>query len=396
MSEQKTVQDAALEVAGSLVVAFRDIEDPRGRQGKRHVHSDVLTIAVLGCLCGCDDAEALEDWARKEEPWLKEFLALRWGVPSQDTFLRVLAQIDQREFRRAFLFWIRRAFPKAVGGQIAIDGKTARRSGDKEAEKKAVHMVSALACEYGLILGQEATESKSCELEALRVLIRLLELKGAMVSMDALGCQCDVAQSIVDQGGDYLLALKKNQPLLHEQVNEAFAALLLPPTRNVDRLGPPPHESWCDTDAGHGRIETRTTTVIHQFDDWIPVRERWKGLTTLVRVHSERFDESDETTTTETRFYISSRRLSAQQAHEHVRAHWLVENGLHHVLDVSFGEDNCMVRKNNAAANFIVVRHFAVSLIRSYAGDKLSVPRRRRLCDYRVGYREELLAAVAM
>ncbi len=392
-------QDVVDEAMAGLVLVMEDVEDPRGRQGRRHLLSSVLSIAVLGCLCGCDDAEALQDWAEKEEDWLTEYLELRWGVPSQDTFLRVLAAVDQSEFRWAFHRWVRDVFPGAVAAdQIAVDGKTARRSGDKKADEKAVHMVSALACEAKVVLAQMPTASKSNELNAIRALLKILEVRGSLVSIDAIACQTDVAKRIVERGGDYLLSVKDNQPTLREQIVAAFDATALEPTRNADRLGPPAHETHSASDAGHGRIETRTTTVIHDFDEWLDkeTRDRWQGLDTLVRIESRREHEATGKVETESRYYISSRRMTAAQAHHHVRSHWEVENGLHYVLDVSFGEDSYRARKQNAAANFIVIRHFAVSLIRSFDGDRLSVPRRRRLCDYKVDYREQLLARTAV
>lgn len=386
------------EALAQLVLVMEDVKDPRGRQGRRHLLASVLSIAVLGCLCGCDDAEALQDWAEKEEDWLTDYLELQWGVPSQDTFLRVLAAVDQSEFRWAFHRWVQNALPKAVAAdQIAVDGKTARRSGDKSAEAKAVHMVSALACNAKVVLAQMPTASKSNELNAIRALLRILELKGSLVSIDAIACQTDIAERIVERGGDYLLCVKENQANLREQLVEAFDATSLKPTQNVDLLGPPEHEISTGSDAGHGRIETRTVTVIHAFEDWIDAatRLRWKGLQTLIRVDSKREHEGTGKLQMEKRYYISSRRLTASEANLHVRTHWEVENSLHYVLDVSFGEDGYRARKQNAAANFIVIRHFALNMIRSFEGDKLSVPRRRRLCDYKTDYREKLLSSVA-
>lgn len=390
------LQPALDDAIERLVVAFDDLDDPRGQQGRRHRLCDILSIAVLGCLCGCDNAEALEDWACKEEDWLVTFLELRWGVPSQDTFLRVLSALDDRAFRQAFIAWVNATFPAAIGtGQLAIDGKTARRSGDAAAEKKAVHMVSALACEFDLVVGQIPVESKSNELNAIRVLLRLLELKGALVSIDAIGCQRDIARCIVDADGDYLLAVKKNQPELLAALIEGFEATSIEPNHNVDRVDPPEFDRHEQTDGAHGRVETRTTTVIPAMDEWIPqaIRDRWHGLAVCIEVHSVR--EMNDKRTEDRRYYISSRNMTAAEAGAAVREHWRIENGLHYVLDVSFGEDHCRIRKGHAAKNFIVLRHFAVSLIRAYDGDKLSVPRRRRLCDYKPAYREALLAATA-
>ena len=385
------------DMLSTLIVVMDDVHDPRGRQGKRHLLTSILSIAVLGCLCGCDDAEALEDWAQKEEAWLTKYLELRWGVPSQDTFLRVLAMIDAGQFRLAFSRWIRFAFPKAAAdGQIAIDGKTARRSGDKAAEKSAVHMVSALACEARVILGQYETPSKTNELTAIRRLLDSIPLRGALVSIDAMGCQTNLATRITNRDADYLLAVRDNQPTLRAQIEAAFQLAGPGTTRNVDLPEPPATESHCASDAGHGRIETRTTTVIHDFAEHLDVVDKWAGLTTLIRVDSVREHEGSDLVENAVRYYISSRKLSAETASKHVRRHWEVENKLHYVLDVSFGEDSYTARKQNAAANFIVIRHFAVNLIRAFSRDKLSVPRRRRLCDYKLEYREQLLADVAM
>lgn len=296
MSEEE--RSAAVdEVLAALVVVMDGVTDPRGRQGKRHLLMSVLTIAVLGCLFGCDDAEALQDWAEKEEEdWLSDYLELRWGVPSQDTFLRVLAMIGPREFRMALMRWVRGAFLRAVErGQVAIDGKTARRSGDKEAEQAAVHLVSALACEARVVIGQQPTPAKTNELTAIRQLLYLLHLDGALVSIDAMGCQRDIASRVVDGCGDCMLALTNSQPMLHKQVRAAFDATTEESKRNVDIPDPPSSQSITTVDAGHGRIETRTTTVLHDFEEHLDVEGSWKGLTTLIRVEATREDERSGT-----------------------------------------------------------------------------------------------------
>jgi predicted transposase YbfD/YdcC len=358
---------------------------------------------VLGCLCGCDDAEALEDWGEKEAEWLAKFIELRHGVPSQDVYLRVLAAIDPKSFRNAFHAWMREAFALigidaqiGIDSHIAIDGQTHRRSGDRGAGKKPLHMVHALMCETGLVLGQAATEEKSNEIVAIPALLDMLDLRGALVSIDAMGTQTKIAQQIVRAGGDYLLALKGNQTSLHTEVKAALEEALDDRHRTVDEVPPPTVESDTQTDGGHGRIDTRTARVLTGFGPWVPAAERWSGLSRLVAVTATRENVNTGQVTTETRLYITSRSLSAAEANERVRAHWQVENGLHWCLDMTFGQDACRIRIGNAAENFAVVRHFALNLIRNYKGDRFSVPRRRRLCDFNKDYRQHLLTASAV
>lgn len=393
MASDTLGEEAVFAAMSCLVETMEDVTDPRGRQGRLHLLTDILTIAVLGCVCGCDDAEALEDWAHKELNWLEKHLEFPAGVPSQDTYLRVLAAVDERDFRAAFMVWAQRTFPGAFkGGQIALDGKTARRSGDKAFEQSAVHMVSALACDYGLVLAQQPTENKSNELNALRSILNLLHMKGSLISIDAMGCQRDVAATIRRREGDYLFGLKKNQLNLQREVQEPFEATLEPVKKPADIEHLPTMSSFQHTDAGHGRIEVRHTHVIHDWMDWVPESDKWSDLSTLICVDARREHETTGVIETNRRYYISSRHLTAEEAHRHVRAHWRIENGLHHVLDVTFNEDSYRARRQNAANNFIVIRHFAISLIRSIKDRKYSIKRTRRLCDYNPKYRDELLA----
>jgi predicted transposase YbfD/YdcC len=380
------------DVIGSLLRSLLVVSETRKNRGKRYPLVDVLAIAVLGCVCGCDNAEALEDWAKKEQDWLSGFLALPHGTPGQDVFLRVLAAICPEEFRRAFLLWSQQIL-KALGvdGQIAVDGQTNRGSRDRAAQRSPVHMVSALACGEGLVLGQVKTDEKSNEITAIPQLLRLLDLRGALVSIDAMGCQVSIASLIRARHGDYLMGLKGNQSTLRDETEAVFEAVKAPPCANVDEAQPPAVAEATDVDKGHGRIETRTAKVITDFADWVPASERWPDIRSLIAIESTREEVISGTSTTETRFYISSRRMSPQEAIVAVRKHWLVENQLHWCLDVSFGQDANQTRTKYAAENLAVVRHFALNLVRRYKGDRYSVPRRRRLCDYRVNYREKLL-----
>jgi predicted transposase YbfD/YdcC len=380
----------------ALVRTLSTIEEPRHARGIRHPLVNVLTIAVLGCMCRCDDAEALEDWGRKEADWLSDFLDMPHGVPSQDVFLRVLAALDPTSFRMAFHAWMKEVFSLlGIDSQVAIDGQTHRRSGDTRSGKKPLHMVHALLCETGFVLGQLATEEKSNEITAIPALLDLLDLRGALVSIDAMGTQVKIARKIVDGGGDYLFGLKGNQTKLHTEVQEAFAEALDDRQRTADEVPSPKVTEETEIDSGHGRLETRIARVLEGFEPWVPSGERWKGLSCLVAITATREDMITGQISEDTRYYISSRILTPAEAIEGVRAHWLVENGLHWCLDMSFGQDACRIRSGNATENFAVVRHFALNIIRNYKGDRYSVPRRRRLCDFHQEYRERVLRSMA-
>jgi len=380
----------------ALVRSLSVVADPRRPRGIRHPLVNVLTIAVLGCLCRCDDAEALEDWGHKEAGWLSEFLSMPHGVPSQDVFLRVLAALDPTAFRMAFHAWVGEVFAVlGVDNQVAIDGQTHRRSGERKSGKRPLHMVHALLCEAGLVLGQVATEEKSNEIVAIPALLELLDLRGALVSIDAEGTQVKIARKIVQGGGDYLLAVKGNQPSLYAEVQEAFDEALDARRRTVDEVPAPLVETNTQVDGAHGRIETRTARVLTGFEPWVPTSERWAGVKRLVAVTATREDTTTGKVSTETRYYITSRAVTAAEANKGVRSHWLVENRLHWCLDMTFGQDASRIRTGHAAENFAVVRHFALNVIRHYQGDRYSVPRRRRLCDFHRAYRDKVLRAAA-
>lgn len=379
-----------------LQVSLWIVPDPRKRRGIRHPLASVLSIAILGCICGCDDAEALEDWARKESDWLGELVPLPHGTPSQDVFLRVFAALDPKPFRTAFQGWARKLFGQfAAPDQVAIDGQTHRGSGDRASGTAPLHTVNALACGAGQVLGQQPIDAKSNEIRAIPLLLQLLYIKNSLVSIDAMGCQVQIAQLILSRGGDYLFGLKGNQAELHAQTRDLFVAARDTRPRPRTAVVPPAIEHIEHTDGGHGRIETRKAFVCHDFAAWVPAAARWPKLTTLVCIESTRTDAISNKESTETRYYVSSRRLDPEAAQRAVRAHWEVENSLHYVLDVTFGQDANRTRTDNAPTNLNIVRNFALNAVRSYTGDKKSMPRRRRLCDYDLDYREAVLASIA-
>lgn len=383
---------AAPDGCRSLLKSLSIVEDPRCDRGRLHALIDVLAIIVLAVLCGCENAEDIEEWGEKEETWLRTFLTLSHGIPSQDTYLRMLSAMDPEQFRKAFLVWVAEVFaPVGLGGQIAIDGKTSRGSSSIARGESPVHIVSALACQSGLVLGQVRTPDKSNEIVAIPQVLQLLSLKGSMVSIDAMGCQRDIAQKIVEQQGDYLLQVKDNQLALRSEIESLFSDAMDTRCRPLD-VPPPPLLTWHQqSDADHGRVEVRETAVCNDFAAYLSTADRWKNLRTLVLVVSTRQDKASGKTSKERRYYISSRSLTAEQAHQSVRDHWLIENRLHWCLDMTLGEDACQVRARNGAENFAVVRHFAYNLLRRYRADKKSLRIRQRRCDWSLHYRLRIL-----
>ncbi|MDY0002822.1 MAG: ISAs1 family transposase [Polyangia bacterium] len=377
-----------------LVERLSAVPDPRGSQGVLHRFTDILAILILASVCGCDDAEAVEEWAIKEEAWLRSFLPLRHGVPGQDTYLRALAAMEPQAFQTVFRQWAQ-AVCCLLGltGQLAVDGKTVRGARKTGQAKSPVHLVSALACDAGLVVGQVRTEEKSNEITAMPELLRMLSLHGTLVSSDAMGCQVDIAQTIVDQGGDYLFGLKGNQPTLNQETAELFQEADDPRRRTVDEAPRPRVEQDEQVEAGHGRIERRIATVCHDAGEWVPATARFPELRTFIRINATVADKVTGATTQEFRYYISSRHMSAREANRAVRAHWAVENRLHWCLDTTFSEDACRIRTKNAAENLAVIRHFALSWLRCFTEDRLSLPRRRRRCDYSLEYRMRVLAS---
>ncbi len=372
-----------------LLECLSVVADPRKPRGVRYPLTEILFTAIIGSLCGCDDAEALEDWGNKEIYWLRTYLDFTRGTPKQDVYLRVLGTLEPEQFQRAFLQWSRQLFSKlGIPSQIAIDGQTHR--GSRTRYKKPVHMVHALACDLGLVMAQEPTSEKSNEITAIPRLLDLLDLRGALVSMDAMGCQTKIANHVKCAGGDYLLGLKGNQSSLHNEVKELFAAATKPVSKNIDDIQPPAVLTAQQCNGGHGRIETRTAEVCHDWKDWLPSGQRWSHLCTLIAIRSHTEEVGSEKVSEETRYYISSRLLTPEEAIVATRKHWQVE-ALHWCLDVSFGQDSNTTRTGNTVKNLAVVRHFALNILKHFKGDRYSIPRRRRQCDYNKEYRSAVL-----
>jgi predicted transposase YbfD/YdcC len=335
-----------------FAACWEGLEDPRTGNAGLHDFHELLIIALCTVLCGGQGAVDMALFARAKEPFLRGFLKLANGVPSHDTFSRLFRQLDPVQFRAAFQRFMA-SFSKTLEGVVAIDGKVLRRSFDRASGKSPLHMVSAWGCKQRLVLAQIATDAKSNEITAVPKLLRMLSLKGTIVTTDALNCQRSIAEQIVDQGGDYVLALKGNQGTLHDDV----ITYLDDPAAKVTAAAP-------TVDADHGRIETRTATVSTDIA-WLRDDHQWPGLAAIGKV--VRVRETPAKTTTETAYYLLSTPLSAERLNEVVRSHWGVENRLHWRLDVVMNEDQDRNRLGNGPENLAVLRHMAMNVMQEDA-----------------------------
>jgi len=347
-------------MTGSLVLQFSRLPDPRGDRGRRHKLVDVLTISVLAVLCGAGHWTEMEEFGHAKQKWLRTFLELPNGIPSHDTFGEVFAALSPDAFEACFRAWTL-AVAGEIVGVLAIDGKTIRRSFDNATSKSAVHMVSAWGADNGVVFGQVAVGDKSGELGAIPPLLRLLNIKGLIVTIDALGCQKEIAGQIIGQGGDYVLRVKGNQPTLHADIKGLFEWA---ENRGFSGLR---HAHSEETNKGHGRVETRRASVLWDLSQ-ITGADRWPGLTCVLKVRSERthiHPAGGATTSVEDRFYISSvKTRRSEELGRAARAHWGVENGLHWSLDVTFGEDSSRARMGNAAQNLSRVKRLTLNILK--------------------------------
>lgn len=348
--------------------------DPRRDHLKAHRLEDILTIALCAVICGADDWVEVETFGQAKEEWLRTFLELPGGIPSHDTFGRVFARLDPDEFRRCFVSWVRAVVGDPGPQVVAVDGKTLRRSHDRRAGKAALHLVSAWATTSGVVLGQVATHAKSNEITAIPVLLKLLALEGAVVTIDAMGCQTAIATQIVEQRADYVLALKDNHEKLHERVVSTFveADKARGTTLLLGDLA-----ADTTTDAGHGRVERRRCRAIGDPAHlaYIDPDHAWPNLRSVVCIESTR--RIGDKISTEARHYLSSLPPDAPVLAQIIRSHWRIENSLHWVLDVAFREDDSRVRVGHAPENFAIVRHLALNLLRQDTSRRVGLANKR-------------------
>jgi predicted transposase YbfD/YdcC len=342
---------------------------------------EVLFMVVCGTIANSDDYDDIVDWGNANLSFLRRFSEFHYGIPCADWLRTMMNRVDPDLFMACFSSWVAECWPDKLG-LVAIDGKTSRRSHNRKTGQKALHLVSAFATNSQLVLGQEAVYEKSNEITAIPALVERLNLEGALVSIDAMGCNSNIAQSILDAKADYLLAVKDNQPTLHADIKSYFETAPPGEVEQVETIG-----------KDHGRFEVRMHTVSHTVDWYTPQRSypgapRFPQLTTMAMVES-RIERGDKIET-ERRSYISSRALSAAHFAEAVRSHWAIENNLHWTLDVTFNEDQSRLRTGHGAKNMAVVRHFALNLVRQCA-DKKSIKRRRKCAARDPEYLAEIL-----
>lgn len=339
----------------SLLDYLVAVDDPRIERAKKHKLIDILTIAVCAVISGAEGWEHIEMFGKIKEDWLRRFLELPNGIPSHDTIARVFSVIDSKQFQTAFVDWINGIELEKEGKVIAIDGKSLRRSFDNAHGKKPLHMVSAWAVEAGIALGQVRTQEKSNEIKAIPELLNMLDLAGAIVTIDAMGCQKAIATRIREKKADYVLALKKNHSDFHDEVSALFRVAK---SRNFKEM---PHDSFTTVDNGHGRLETRTCYCLPA-QQWFPNVHEWEGLNTLVMIESTR--EHSGSVQNEVRYYLSSLPQNAKQLLGAVRSHWGIENSLHWVLDMTFREDESRVRKDHSPENLATVRRVVLNMLK--------------------------------
>lgn len=351
-----------------LITILRDVPDPRRGNARRHDLLDVLTIALVASICGCESCVEFADFGEDREELFREFLSLENGLPSHDTFSRLFRLLDPAALGQCFSRFLD-ALGEDGAGMVAIDGKTLRRSFDRAAGASPLHVVTAFASEARLVLGQKAVPEGGNEITAARELLRLLDLKGVLVTADAIHCQRETAEIILERGGDYLFALKANRPAMLAEVEAFF-------------VDPPPGavETHLTTDADHGRIELRRHQVTHDVawlfsDRRYPHEPAMPGLATIAMV--EPTVERDDRTTTSRRYYLSSAKLPAAAFARAVRAHWGIENGVHWVLDVDFDEDRARNRKDHGPENLAIIRKLALNVLRRARPD-ISIRRKRK------------------
>jgi len=367
--------------AGPLLKHFSIITDPRlDNHNREHKLIDIIIVTICAVICGADDWVSIERWAKTKETWLRQFLELPSGIPSHDTFGRVFSLLNPQEFQQSFLSWVQTASKITDGQIVAIDGKTVRRSYNQKLGKNAIHMVSAFATANGLALGQVKVDNKSNEITAIPKLLKMLEIAGCIITIDAMGCQTEIAETIIKQGADYVLAVKGNQGNLYRDLKTIFA-----------NLSKTEHDHYETHESGHGRLEQRDCWAICGTKSLKKIRnaDQWAQLTSIAKVTSQR--TIGNKTTNDTRYYVSTLPGDAKQILNATRSHWQIENGLHWILDVAFREDDSRIRKDHAPENLATIRHIALNLLKQEKTAKVGIKNKRLMAGWNENYLQKVL-----
>jgi predicted transposase YbfD/YdcC len=368
--------------AKNILEHYKDFPDQR-EDNKRHKLIDIITIVICASICGAEKWEDIETFGKAKIGWLEKFLELPHGIPSKDTFRRVFAFLNPQEFNKRFSEWISSLNLKTDNEIVSIDGKTLRRS--HNLDKPAIHMVSAWANKAGIALGQVKVDKKSNEITAIPELLKILEIEGCIITIDAMGTQKAIAKQIIDKKADYVLALKGNQESLHEDIKLYFEKT------SEKELTEAPFDYHKTLNKDHGRIEKREYWSTNDIN-WLSMKGEWEGLQSVCMMKTERTIK--DKTSTETLYYLASLPPNAELIGGAIRSHWGVENSLHWVLDIAFREDECRKRIDNSAENFAILRHITLNLLKQETTCKRSIAGKRLLAGWDTSYLEKVLFQV--
>ena len=371
-------------MSATFLKHFNSITDPRIERCKKHELIDILLLAISAVLSGAEGWEDIEDFGHLKLDWLKKYGAFNAGIPRHDTIARVICRLKTDEIEHAFQSWISSLIETTGADIIAIDGKTARRSFTTKDRKSALHTVSAWSCQHQLVLGQTAVDSKTNEITAIPELLSMLDIENSIITLDAMGCQQEIAKQIIKQKADYILALKGNHSGMQSELEAWWHK------NEREGLTNSNYDKHIEISSGHGRIETRTCQQLLIDKSWLGKRYQWSGLKSVIQVTAEVHDKSAGTDTIETRWYISSLALDAEQALNAVRSHWQVES-MHWMLDMNFREDESRIRKKQGPLVFNVMRKIAMALFKQDTTKSASMARKKKMAGLDDDYRSTLL-----
>lgn len=354
---------------------FSDLDDPRGNN-KTHPLINIITIAICAVISGADGWVDIENYGKAKRAWLSTFLDLREGIPSHDTFGRIFRWLDPDQFQASFIIWSQAISQLSKGEVVAIDGKMLRRSKDSTHKKAGIWIVSAWASENRLVLGQEKVDDKSNEITAIPTLLKLLDIEGCVVTIDAIGTQTEIVEQIVDKKADYILPVKDNQKRLREDIEMLFDGFEADGYVDVDYDADKQHSN------GHDREEIRHCWMVEKKDylDYLRGSDQWKSLRSVAKLMTVRTQGDNATVTT--RYFISSLPMDAQYFIKCLRDHWRIENGLHWVLDIAFREDDSRIRKNHAPQNMAILRHIATNLLKQEESARVGMKAKRKMAGW--------------